>query len=274
MLDSLGLFGYTRLSLNKFSIDRNTTTKSPAHEMAQTEKTNFSNKERRMFGLGLDFWNNLMVGFLGIGAIAAVIVGIATYAVIRLQKAEAKDASDAYELYKLGVAAQVADAKREGIEAGRTAGDALVRAAELEKEAANARLETEKIKRAVAWRVISPEDALKLEKALVAKPGSVNLRYTDGDPEALYLAVQISQILTKANWHIAPGAIKPSNAIFFGIGLPDANGGDSQTLRGAFSAANIRFSISALPSGGVGFSISTIAGAPTLMIGSKQPALP
>lgn len=215
-----------------------------------------------------------MVVFLGIGAFAAIIVGISTYTVIRLQKAEAKDANDAFELYKLGVAAQVADAKKEGIEAGKTAGDAMVRAAELEKEAANARLETEKIKKVVAWRIIPPEDTSKLEQVLTAKPGSVNLRYTDGDPEALFLAIQISRILTKANWKIAPGAVKPPNAIVFGIDLPDANSVDAQTLREAFSAAKIPFSINALPVGGSGFSISTIAGAPILMVGSKLPALP
>lgn len=248
--------------------------KSPPDEMAQIEKQTFSKKVRRMFGLGLDSWNNLVVVFLAIGAIAAIIVGISTYAVIRLQKVEAKDADDAFELYKLGVAAQVAEAKREGIEAGKTAGDALVRAAELEKEAANARLETEKIKKTVAWRVVSPEEIAKLEQILSAKPGAVNLRYTDGDPEALFLAIQLSEILKKAKWQIAPGALKPSNAIIFGICLPDVNGVDALTLRTAFSAAKISFSINALPSGGVGFSISTIAGAPTLMIGSKTPALP
>jgi hypothetical protein len=244
------------------------------YETSSIDITNFSKKATRMFGLGLDSWNNLVVVFLGIGAIAAIIVGISTYAVVRLQKAEAKDASDAFELYKLGVAAQVAEAKKEGIEAGKTAGDALVRAAELEKEAANARLETEKLKKVVAWRVIPPEDGLKLEQALSAKPGSVNLRYTDGDPEALFLAIQISQILTKAKWQIAPGALKPSNAIVFGISLPDADGIDAQTLRRAFSTAKIPFSINALPTSGIGFSISTIAGAPTLMVGSKLPTLP
>ena len=227
-----------------------------------------------MFGLGLDSWNNLVVVFLAIGAIAAVFVGISTYVVVQLQRAEAKDATDAFELYKLGVAAQVADAKKEGIEAGKAAGDALVRAAELEKEAANAKLETEKIKSVVAWRVLTPEESLKLEQVLSTKPGSVNLRYTDGDPEALFLAIQISEILTKAKWQFAPGAFKPANAIVFGIELPDADGTDAQTLRGAFSTAKIPFSTNALSSSGIGFSISTIAGAPTLMVGSKFPTLP
>ena len=227
-----------------------------------------------MFGLGVDSWNNIIVVFLAIAAVAAIVVGASTFAVIRLQKVEAKNAHDAFELYKLSVASQVADAKKEGIEAGKAAGNALVRAAELEKEAANARLETEKIKKVVAWRMVPPESVIKLEQVLSAKPGSVNLRYMDGDPEALFLAIQISQLLSKANWQVASGSFKPSNAIIFGVILPNADSIDAQTLRKAFSEANISFSTDAVPQSGVSFSVSTISGAPTLMIGSKMPTVP
>lgn len=241
------------------------------HEMAHIENATFSKKVRRMFGLSLDTWNNIMVVFLGLGALAALIVVVSTFIIIRLQKLEAVDANLALEQYKLGVAAQVAAANEAGIEAGKMAGNAVLRAAELEKEAANARLETEKIKEVVAWRALPPTVASELEKTLSAKPGSVNLRYTDGDPEALFLAIQISQILTQAHWKFAPGAVKPANAIVFGFVLPDANGVDAQTLREAFSAAKVPFTRGPLPQSGISFSISTIAGAPTLMVGSKEP---
>lgn len=168
----------------------------------------------------------------------------------------------------------LADTNARAEEAKAASSGANARAAELEKEAANARLETERIKEAVAWRVISPENASELGKVLSATPGSVNLRYMDSDPEALFLAIQISQILSKANWKVAPGAIKPDNAIVFGIGLPDSSGTDAKTLRVAFSAAKVPFSTNALPLAGVSFSISTIQGAPILMVGSKKPALP
>jgi hypothetical protein len=145
------------------------------------------------------------------------------------------------------------------------------RAVNLEKEAAAAKLETEKLKQTVAWRSISPQTALEFEKVLSAKPGAVNLRYTDGDPEALFLAIQFSRIFAKAKWKIAPGALKFANAIQFGIALPDADSTDAGTLRTAFSAAKIGYSTNPLPPSGVSFSISTINGAPTLMIGSKLP---
>lgn len=164
------------------------------------------------------------------------------------------------------------NARAEEAKAASSAADA--KAAELEKDAALARLETEKIKEAVAWRVINPVSASKLERVLSANPGSVNLRYMDGDPEALFLAIQVSKILSKSHWRIAPGAVKPGNAIVFGICLPDLNGNDAKTLRNAFSTARIPFATDALPQSGVMFSMSRIQGAPTLMIGSKAPALP
>lgn len=163
------------------------------------------------------------------------------------------------------------DAKKEGIEAGKNAGNAILRAAELEKEAAAARLETEKIKEVVAWRVLPAEAASELEKFLAASPGSVNLRYTDGDPEALYLAGQIAQILYQAHWKVAPASLKISNAIVFGIAIPDANGADAENLRRAFSAAKISYSTNPLPTGASEMTGLTTPGAPTLMVGSRMP---
>lgn len=227
-----------------------------------------------MLGLSLDSWNNIMVAFLGIGAAAGLIVVASNFIVIRLQKLEAADAQAAFTRYKLEVEGRVADAKREGVEAGKTAGDALLRAAELEKEAANARLETEKIKRAVAWRTISSADAQVLENTLATNPGSVNLRYSDGDPEALFFAYQIAQILVKSRWKVASGSFKPSNAIIFGINLPDSDSDDAKKLRNAFSLVKLSFSTAPLPRAGISFSVETVEGAPTLMIGSRVPAIP
>lgn len=239
-------------------------------EMTTIENTILSRKVRRMLGLDLDAWNSLMLWSLGFAALAACAVVVSTAATIKLQKLSGEQTKLEFERYKLGVAAQVADAKREGIQAGEKAGNAMLRAAELEKEAANAQLETEKIKAVVAWRTIPSTNSSDLEKALAVKPGAVNLRYTDGDPEALFLAIQFSQILAKANWNVAPGAIKPANAIVFGISLPDATGIDAQTLREAFSAAKVEFSPNPVPPG-LGFSSITIPGAPMLMIGSRVP---
>jgi hypothetical protein len=45
-------------------------------DAAHTENNTASKKVRRMFGLDLDAWNAVMVSFLGIAAIAAVVVGV------------------------------------------------------------------------------------------------------------------------------------------------------------------------------------------------------
>jgi hypothetical protein len=110
-----------------------------------------------MWGLSLDTWNNVLLTFLAIAALAAAVVGFVTYATIRLANEEAAASKAEFESYKLTVEGQVSEAKREGIKAGETASNAQLRTAELEKEAANAKLQTEQIKQVVAWRTLSPE---------------------------------------------------------------------------------------------------------------------
>jgi hypothetical protein len=231
-----------------------------------------SNKVRRMLGLSLHGWENAMVVFLIVAGFFALIAGAATWAVVRLQRIELAESQKAFNEYKLAAEGKVAEAKTEGIKAGEKAGNALVRAAELEKEAANAKLETERLKATVAWRSISPEIAASLEKILSATPGSVNLRYTDGDPEALFLAIQISNVLAKSKWQVAPGALKIGNSLTFGFVLPDGESADGKTLRAAFAAAKIPFSVQ-LPQANTmaGFNMSMIPGASILMVGSRTP---
>jgi hypothetical protein len=188
--------------------------------------------------------------------------------------------SSSFILWKVSGLAQselqskVSDAKKEGIEAGKTAGNALVRAAELEKEAANARLETEKLKAVVAWRTISAAQNADMERVLSAKPGSVNLRWMDGDPEALFFAIQISQVLQRAKWNVAPGSLKPANGIMFGFVLPPVAGDDAQTLRDALTAAKLPFSSIPFSQAGASFNVSEIPNAPFLMVGSRMPVVP
>lgn len=211
----------------------------------------------------------LVVGVFGL------IAGLATWFVVKLQRAEIVQSAIELDQYKTDASIKVEEARKEGVEAGKTAGNALVRAAGLEKEAANARLETEKLKAVVAWRTIPDANSGAFKKALEAKPGSVNLRWTDGDPEALFLAIQISNILSAAHWNVAAGSIKPANSIMFGIILPPVAGDDAQTLREALMAAKLPFSAVPLPSaGGLSFNVSEIPGAPFLMVGSRMPVVP
>src|SRR4029079_5999957 len=120
-------------------------------------------KASRMLGLNLHAWEILMVFSLGAVALTTVFV-------VALTKKETSEIKREYDTYKLTVDAKVAEAKVAGIKAGETAGDALVRAAALEKEAARltkeaeeAKLETERLKAQTAWRHLSPDQ----QKAIV-----------------------------------------------------------------------------------------------------------
>jgi hypothetical protein len=124
----------------------------------------------------------------------------------------------------------------------------------------------------VKWRSIP--DGTAFERTLAAQPGAVNLRWQDGDPEALFLAIQISQILQQAGWQVAPGSFKPANSILFGVVLPPVAGVDADTLRDALKAARIPFSSVPVSSDGASFNVSTINGAPFLMVGSRMPVTP
>lgn len=213
-------------------------------------------------------WASKLSDWANIGLIASLIAGVIS-TVLLVWMGNVKETYLKRELGATSARAAEADAKAEGFRLDIV--KANENTAKLAHEAAAAKLETEKLKQVVAWRVIPPEAIAELEKVLSRKPGSVNLRYTDGDPEALFLAIQISQIFEKAKWQVAPGAEKFANAIQFGIALPDSAGADAQTLRSAFVAAKLSFSTGPLPQRGVSFSVSTIPGAPILMVGSRMP---
>ena len=229
----------------------------------------------------VDFWNTAIIVVMVVAFVAAGALVVAQAVAFQRAK-QLADAQD--QLLKLKDAelkrdlgdkdVKIQEAGERASNADEAAARATERAASLEKEAAASKLETEKLKQVVAWRTISPESAATLGKLLAAKPGAVNLRYTDGDPESLVLAIQFSRILEKAKWQIAPGAEKFANAIQIGIALPDSTGADALTLREAFSAARIDFGTGPLPPKGMSFSVSSIPNAPTLMIGSKRPPLP
>lgn len=222
----------------------------PTADKPQTTNPMYANTIIRFWGHDVDWWNGAMLVALSFAAFAAFAVVMAFMGVNVSQKQQSAADQEALAKYKA---------------------DSGVRTATLEKEAADARLETERLKHLVAWRTISPETASKLEKVLIAKPGNVNLRYTDGDPEALFFAIEFNNILSKANWHVAPGPLKLANVIVFGIGLPDAAGDDAITLRSALSTAEISFSTDPEPQHGLDFSTCRIADAPMLMIGSRPP---
>jgi hypothetical protein len=246
------------------------TNKTPAPEHKQATITMDANTSIQFLGQDVDWWNGALLATLAFAALAAATVVVSTAGVIVSQKRQSAADAVALEKYKLDAARDIASANAAGSAAKTEAAQATERARQLEKDAASARLETEQLKATVSWRTIKSPEAEALRSILSEKPGTVNLRYTDGDPEALFLAIQIEQILHASHWQVAPGAIKPANAIVFGIHLPDADTAAAATLRRAFSEAHVPFSPSPVPDGPQ-FSVANIDGAPMLMVGSRPP---
>lgn len=138
------------------------------------------------------------------------------------------------------------------------------RAASFERDAALARLDAERIKQAIAWRVLSTTHM----KAIVrnaGKPQALNIRYTDGDPEALALAMQFATAFGEARWTVGMGAAKLSNALAFGIIV--SQGDDAERMTRALWASSISFAVAPIPTR-IEFSVSRVTG-PTLFVGSK-----
>lgn len=180
-------------------------TNRPKHEMAQIENTNFSKGVRRMLGLSLDGWNNVMLWCLAFVSLAAISVGISQYIIIQLAKQDAAESKSDLDAYKLTVEGKVADAKKEGIAAGKIAGDALVRAAALEKQAAESKERAAKLELELA-KIKQPrllaEDRLKplAEKLKPFASTPFDLAVIPGDPEAAIFGTHIAAMLEIAGW--------------------------------------------------------------------------
>jgi hypothetical protein len=157
-----------------------------------------------------------------------------------------------------------------------------VRARELENETANARLETEKIKAAVAWRSI---DIGRLALAAATPPGaSVTIAYIQTDPESLSLAIEIEQALIRADqlagnpiWKLK---IEPkifASMLVWGIHITGSAADKVASIRRAFDAASIPYSADEVPNpglvlgNGIRISPSPLETDVLILVGSKRP---
>src|SRR5450631_1849827 len=177
----------------------------PAAESPQITNTNFSRKVRRVLGLDLHSWEQWMLLALGLAAFAAVAVVVTTASVVILTRHENAEIKKEYAEYKLTVDGKVADAKKEGIEAGKVAGNALVRAAESEKQAAESKERTAKLELELAKikqpRLLSEERLRPLaEKLKQFASTPFDLAFIPGDPEAAIFGTHIAAMLEMAGW--------------------------------------------------------------------------
>ncbi len=221
-----------------------------------------------------------MLVSLGLAGLVAVAVFITTASVVILQRHETVEAKRELEDYKLSVDGRVADAKREGIEAGKIAGNAMVRASDLEKEAAviqstaaTANERAAQIEEAAAWRILDTNTKMKAA-IMLAKGigGAVQMSWPANDPEAIFLVAQIDGVFRDANdraaqlvWTITRQPRVFANGVLFNVRVVGSDAALVGYIRSAFSNAGIEFVTDEVP--------NVINDSPGVFIsGGEQPA--
>jgi hypothetical protein len=170
--------------------------------------------------------------FGGIGIAAAFISAIVGY---QLTEGALTDANE-----RISVAREEARAEGEKAQAEIAKANAQIEVAK--RDAENARLEQERLKARLAWRVLTPETIEKLKASLAGNRGRVNILHTANDPEAQYFAVQLANVFHAANWEVGLSSHTIGGVMVFGLIAPDTGTASTPLLRSSLAAAEIGFS--------------------------------
>jgi hypothetical protein len=144
---------------------------------------------------------------------------------------------------------------------------ATERAAKLEKEAANAHLEQEKLKAKVAWRNLTPIMEEQLSHVIRGTTHTIMIGYISSDAESAYFAMQLSKAFKTAGWNTLTQS-QTYNCVILGVCVPDPPTPATILARQALTAAEIPFGIVVLPSPGMTTG-SGGSGEATIIVGSK-----
>jgi hypothetical protein len=170
--------------------------------------TTFARKVRRVFGLDLHSWEQVMIWSLGFAALAAIAVVVSTAWVVVLQRDETTRATAELEAYKIEAGKEANEAHKRIVElqtesekARAAIAGADERAKVAEQRAAEANLEIERLK---TPRSISAEQQHRIADKLktVASPPFSFVVMQEPDP--LALMGEITATLTEAGWKRVP----------------------------------------------------------------------
>lgn len=126
------------------------------------------------FGLSLHGWENWMVGSLVVAGAFALIAGLSTWAVVRLQRIEIAESKEDFDRYKLEAIARIKEAE----------------------------LKTEQLRKELGPRHLQRDVFLK---TIAESPKSkVEIMYLMDDPECFDLTQQIWRGLEDAAWPVVP----------------------------------------------------------------------
>ncbi|WP_426407115.1 hypothetical protein [Bradyrhizobium ganzhouense] len=142
---------------------------------------------KMIWGLSLRVWEDLMRGSIFAVGVFGLIAGFSTWFVVKLQRAEIAESAKEMTKYKADVALEVEEARNKGIEAGKAAGDALLRAAELEKQAAEANAALSKAQVDIERSKAEAEQLKKDTAVANARGADAQLRVAEVNREAARL---------------------------------------------------------------------------------------
>jgi hypothetical protein len=93
--------------------------------------------------------------------------------------------------------------------------------AEAVERAANAELETEKLRARFSWRRLSAKQSAAVSKVLASEPPhSLRITYPGNDPEANTFAREIGLAFSKNGWKVGFVAHSSSQEVVFGLRIP------------------------------------------------------
>jgi hypothetical protein len=100
-------------------------------------------------------------------------------------------------------AAEASNANLRAAQAEVKAAEANERAAMLVKEAAEARVETERIRATISWRYLSEKQLTGLLDALTPNGGLIVIQFEESDPDSQSFARQLAAAFRLANWTVS-----------------------------------------------------------------------
>jgi len=112
-------------------------------------------------------------------------------------------------------------------------------AAQLSKEAEEARLKQLQLQSIVEWRTLSKEQLDALTAELSANPSSVEIIVVGNDPEALFFAIQLSKAFK--GWQVATGNSDMMGVLEIGLSISGIDEVAVRNVRSAFTAAKLGF---------------------------------
>lgn len=215
-------------------------------------------------------------------AVVAVILGVvaagAQWAQIRLTSIVSAEKDEEFRRYRVDAEERIALAERAGAEATATAALANSeaerlhqRAAELEVEAAKARLDQEQTKARLSWRDLPQGERERLVATLRNTPGPVTIAWIANDPETLSYAQMLGGAFRDAGWEVHGEARFYPTLLLRGLYVPGLRTAAISTIRRAFRASGINASSNDVPAPTMHVSDgATAEGAPLVMVGTKQ----